>query len=60
MSDEDAELVGLIDNELDEDAKVRVLRRMAEDEALRQRFKALRDAGAAIAAAFDRRQSKAR
>ncbi len=53
MSDEDAELVALIDNELDEDAKRRVLGRLADDEALRRRFEALRDAGAPIAASLD-------
>jgi anti-sigma factor RsiW len=53
MSDEDAELVGLIDNELDEDAKRRVLVRLAEDEALRKRYEALRDIGPSIAASFD-------
>jgi anti-sigma factor RsiW len=52
MSDEDAELVALIDNELDEDARRRVLRRLADNAASRQRFEALRDAGAPIAASL--------
>jgi len=59
MSDEDAELVALIDNELGEDAKGRVLGRLADDEALRQRFEALRDAGAPIAASLDALLDKA-
>jgi anti-sigma factor RsiW len=59
MSDEDAELVALIDNELDEDDKVRVLRRLAANVALRQRFEALRDAGAPIAASLDALLEKA-
>ncbi len=53
MADEDAELVALIDNELDEDAKGRLLARLAEDAALRQRYQTLREAGAPIAASFD-------
>ena len=59
MSDEDAELVALIDNELDEDDKGRVLRRLADSAALRQRFEALRDAGAPIAASLDALLDKA-
>jgi len=59
MSDEDAELVALIDNELDEDSKGRVLRRLADNVALRQRFEALRDAGAPIAASLDALLDKA-
>ena len=59
MSDEDAELVALIDNELSEDAKSRVLRRLADDEELRKRFEALRDAGAPIAASLDALLDKA-
>jgi anti-sigma factor RsiW len=53
MAEEDAELVALIDNELDEDAKSRVLVRLAEDETLRERYEALREAGAPIAQAFE-------
>lgn len=37
MTDEDAELVALIDNELDEVAKGRLLPRLAANEALRKR-----------------------
>ena len=53
MADEDTELVALIDNELDEDAKSRLLRRLEEDAALRERYEALRDAGTPIAASLD-------
>jgi len=53
MTDEDQELVALIDNELDEDRKSRLLARLEEDPALRARYEALRDAGAPIGAAFD-------
>ena len=53
MTDEDQELVALIDNELDEERKTRLLARLAEDPALRARYEALRDAGAPIGAAFD-------
>jgi anti-sigma factor RsiW len=53
MTNEDAELVALIDNELDEVANGRLLTRLTEDEALRKRYEELRDAGAPIAAAFD-------
>src|SRR5260370_31244728 len=53
MAEEDAELIALIDNELDEAAKARVLARLAEDAALRNRYEALRESGAPIAAAFD-------
>ena len=53
MTDDDAQLVALIDNELDEDAKGRLLARLAVDETLRQRYEALREAGAPIAASFD-------
>ena len=59
MSDGDAELVGLIDNELEEHAKRRVLVRLAEDEALRKRYEALRDIGPSIAPAFDALLEKA-
>jgi len=53
MADEDAELVALIDNELDEAAKARLLARLAQDEALRKRYETLREAGAQISTAFD-------
>jgi anti-sigma factor RsiW len=35
---ENAELVALIDNELDQDATARLLVRLTEDEALRKRY----------------------
>ena len=53
MAGEDAELVALIDNELEEAAKGRLLARLAEDAALRERYEALRRAGVPIAASFD-------
>ncbi len=53
MADEDAEIVALIDNELDKDARRRLLTRLATDEALRRRYEALREAKAPIALAFD-------
>jgi anti-sigma factor RsiW len=53
MADEDAELVALLDNELDENAKDDLLRRLATDGALRERYEALRDAGSQIAEALD-------
>jgi anti-sigma factor RsiW len=53
MTDEDAELVALIDNELDEVAKGRLLTRLTTNEALRKRYEELRETGAPIAAAFD-------
>jgi len=53
MADEDAEIVALIDNELDKDATARLLTRLATDEALRKRYEALREARAPIAGAFD-------
>jgi anti-sigma factor RsiW len=53
VAEEDAELVALLDNELDEDAKGRLLARLAKDEALRERYEALRGAGAQIAASLD-------
>ncbi len=53
MADEDAEIVALIDNELDKDASARLLTRLATDEALRKRYEALREARAPITGAFD-------
>ena len=47
MADEDAELVALIDNELDEVAKGRLLTRLAANEALRKRYEELREARSA-------------
>jgi anti-sigma factor RsiW len=53
MSDDDAELVALIDNELDESRRTAVLARLAADERLRQRYEELRQTGAPLAASFD-------
>jgi anti-sigma factor RsiW len=53
MSDDDAELVALIDNELDESSRTALLARLAANEQLRQRYEELREAGAPIAASFD-------
>jgi anti-sigma factor RsiW len=53
MSDDDAELVALIDNELDESRRTALMARLAADEGLRQRYEELRDAGAPLAASFD-------
>ena len=53
MTEDDAELVALIDNELDEGSRNALLARLAADERLRQRFDELRAAGAPIAASFD-------
>ncbi len=53
MAEEDAEIVALIDNELDKDARARLLARLAADEALRKRYEALREARAPIVAALD-------
>ena len=51
--DHDSELVALIDNELEGDAKARLLARLAEHEAMRKRYDALREAGRLIAIALD-------
>jgi anti-sigma factor RsiW len=53
MSDDDAELVALIDNELDESSRTALLARLAADERLRLRYEELREAGAPLAASFD-------
>jgi anti-sigma factor RsiW len=53
MTDEDQELVALIDNELDEDRRSRLLARLDEDPALRARYEALREADAPIGVAFE-------
>ena len=53
MSDNDAELVALIDNELDEDRRTALLARLAADEQLRQRCEELRQTGAPLAASLD-------
>src|SRR5271166_1456542 len=53
MTDDDAELVALIDNELDEGSRDALLARLAADERLRQRYDELREAGAPISASLD-------
>jgi anti-sigma factor RsiW len=53
MTDEDQELVALIDNELDEDRRSRLLARLDEDPALRARYEALREADTPIDVAFE-------
>jgi anti-sigma factor RsiW len=53
MTDDDAELVALIDNELDESSRAVLLARLEADEPLRRRYEDLRLAGAPLAAAFD-------
>jgi anti-sigma factor RsiW len=53
MSDDDAELVALIDNELDEGRKAALLARLVADEGLCQRYEELRQTSAPLAAFFD-------
>src|SRR5277367_6532401 len=53
MTDDDAELVALIDNELDETSRAALLSRLAADERLRQRHEELRRTGAPLGASFD-------
>jgi anti-sigma factor RsiW len=53
MSDDDDELVALIDNELDEGRRIAILARLASGERLRQRYEALRRTGAPLAASLD-------
>ena len=53
MTEDDVELVALIDNELDESRRTALLARLAADEQLRQRYDELREAGAPIAASLD-------
>ena len=53
MSDDDAELVALIDNELDESPRTALLARLAADERLRQRYEEFRRTSAPLAAALD-------
>ena len=53
MTDDDAELVALIDNELDENRKSALLGRLETDERLRARYQALHEMKAPIAASFD-------
>ena len=53
MTDEDAELVALIDNELDEGSRGALMARLATDERLRQRYDELRAVGAPVARSLD-------
>ena len=53
MAEDDAELVALIDNELDEGRRTALLARLAADERLRQRYEEFRQTGAPLAASFD-------
>ena len=53
MADDDAELVALIDNELDESRRTALLARLAADERLRQRYEELRQTGAPLVASLD-------
>jgi anti-sigma factor RsiW len=53
MTDDDVELVALIDDELDESRRTALLARLATDEQLRRRYDELREAGAPIAASLD-------
>jgi anti-sigma factor RsiW len=51
--DIDAQLVALMDGELDADRSARLLARIATDDILRKRYSELRGAGASIATALD-------
>ena len=53
MTDDDAELVALIDNELDESRRAALLARLGADERLRQRYEELRQTTSPLAASFD-------
>jgi anti-sigma factor RsiW len=53
MTDDDAELVALIDNELDEGSRAALLARLDADERLRQRYEELRRTTSPLAASFD-------
>jgi anti-sigma factor RsiW len=53
MTGDDAELVSLIDNQLDEEVKGRLLARLEEDERLRTRYEALRNTGILIAGSLN-------
>jgi anti-sigma factor RsiW len=54
MADDDAELVALIDNELDESRRTALWARLAADDGLHQRYEELRQTGAALAASLDK------
>jgi anti-sigma factor RsiW len=53
MPDDDAELVALIDNELDESRRTALLARLAADERFRQRYEEFLQTGAPLAASLD-------
>ena len=53
MADDDAELVALIDNELDESSRTALLARLAADERLRQRYEELRRTSAPLTTSLD-------
>jgi anti-sigma factor RsiW len=53
MTDEDAELVALIDSELNESSRAALLARLAADELLRRRYDELRRTSGPIGTAFD-------
>jgi anti-sigma factor RsiW len=53
MSEDDADLAALIDNELDESRRTALLARLTADEGLRQRYEELRRTGAPLAASLD-------
>ena len=53
MSDDDAELVALIDNELDDSSRTALLARLAADERLRHRYEELQQTTTPLATSFD-------
>jgi anti-sigma factor RsiW len=53
MTADDAELVALIDNELDEGSRAALLARLGADERLRQRYEELRQTTSSLGASFD-------
>jgi anti-sigma factor RsiW len=53
MPDDDGQLAALIDNELDQESKARLLARLGQDEALRERLEELRRERARLVTAFD-------
>jgi hypothetical protein len=53
MTDDDAELVALIDNELDDSSKTALLARLAADERLRHRYEELQQTTSLLATSFD-------
>src|ERR1700722_537354 len=53
MTDDDAQLVALIDNELDEESRAALLARLEADEELRLRYEDLRQTTSPLGASFD-------